>query len=92
MNVLEGQTAIMVFLKDSQTMDNLFILQALIERQLCLGQNLIICFVDFSRAFDLMNRNILFYKLIQSGIHGRVINTLRNLYSKTFSVLNTVVL
>ena len=72
------------FLKDSQTMDNLFILQALIERQLCLGQNLIICFVDFSRAFDLMNRNILFYKLIQSGLHGRVINTLRNLYSKTF--------
>ena len=72
------------FLKDSQTMDNLFILQALIERQLCLGQNLMICFVDFSRAFDLMNRNILFYKLIQSGLHGRVINTLRNLYPKTF--------
>ena len=65
------------FLKDSQTMDNLFILQALmIERQLCLGQNLMICFVDFSRAFDLMNRKILFYKLIQSRLHGRVINTL----------------
>ena len=72
------------FLKGSQTADNLFILQSLIERQLALGQNLIVCFIDFSRAFDLMNRNILFYKLIKSGLHGRVINTLRNLYTKTY--------
>ena len=71
------------FLKDSQTIDNLFILQSLIERQLLLGQNLIICFIDFSRAFDLMSRHILFYKLIKSGLHGRVINTLRSLYNKT---------
>ena len=72
------------FLKGSQTADNLFILQSLIERQLALGQNLIVRFIDFSRAFDLMNRNILFYKLIKSGLHGRVINTLRNLYTKTY--------
>ena len=72
------------FLKGSQTADNLFILQSLIERQLVLGQNLIVCFIDFSRAFDLMNRDIIFYKLIKSGLHGRVINTLRNLYTKTY--------
>ena len=72
------------FLKGSQTADNLFILQSLIKRQLALGQNLIVCFIDFSRAFDLMNRNILFYKLIKSGLHGRVINTLRNLYTKIY--------
>ena len=35
------------FLKDSQTIDNLFILQSLIERQLSLRQNIIICFIDF---------------------------------------------
>ena len=35
------------FLKGSQTADNLFILQSLIERQLVLGQNLIVCFIDF---------------------------------------------
>ena len=28
--------------------------------------------------------DILFYKLIKSGLHGRVINTLRNLYTKTY--------
>ena len=73
-----------VFLKGSQTADNVFILHSLIERQLGLGQNLIVCFIDFSRAFDLMNRNILFHKLIKSRLHGRVINTLRNLYTKTY--------
>ena len=72
------------FLKGSQTADNLFILQSLIERQLALCQNLIVCFIDFSRALDLMNRNILFYMLIKSRLRGRVINTLRNLYTKTY--------
>ena len=71
------------FLKDSQTIDNIFILQSLTERQLLLGRNLITCFIEFSRAFYLMSRHILFYKLIQSGLHGRVINTLRSLYNKT---------
>ena len=39
--------------------------------------------VDFSKAFDLVNRHILFYKLIKQGYHGRVIYTLRSLYRKT---------
>ena len=71
------------FLNDSRTSDNMFILNGLIQRQLLLGQNLYICFVDFSKAFDLVNRNIMFYKIMKMGWHGRVIDTLRNLYSKT---------
>ena len=39
--------------------------------------------VDFSRAFDSVNRNILFYKLNKSGYRGRVISTLFDLYRKT---------
>ena len=39
--------------------------------------------MDFSKAFDLINRDILFDKIIKSGLHGRVIDTLRDLYSKT---------
>lgn len=35
------------FLKGSRTTDNIFTLNALIERQLALGQNLIVCHVDF---------------------------------------------
>ena len=71
------------FLKGSRTSDNIFIVQGLIQRQLSLGQPLIICFVDFSKAFDLVNRNLLFYKLIQSGWGGRLIDTMRSLYRQT---------
>ena len=71
------------FLEGSRTADNIFILQGLIERQLILGKSLYICMVDFSKAFDLVNRNILFFKLIRAGFHGKVIDTLRSLYRKT---------
>ena len=55
----------------------------MIQRQLILGQSLFVCFVDFSKAFDLVNCHILFFKIMKEGWHGRVIDTLRNLYTKT---------
>ena len=71
------------FMKHSQTEDNLFILQRSVQRQLSLGQNIIVCFIDCSRPFDLMGRHILFYKLIKYGLHGRVKNTMRSVYNRT---------
>ena len=49
------------FLEGSKTADNIFILQGLVERQLALGKPLYICMVDFSKAFDLVNRNIYYF-------------------------------
>ena len=72
------------FLKGSRTADNIFILNTLIHRQLMKGENLFVCFVDFAKAFDRVNKNILFYKLFKSGLHGRVMETLHNLYQKTY--------
>ena len=71
------------FLTGCRTSDNIFILHDLIQRQLCIGSNLVACFVDFAKAFDLINCYILFYKLMKGGWHGPVIDTLRSLYSKT---------
>ena len=71
------------FLKGKRTTDNILILTSLVQRQLSLGKPLYVCFVDFSKAFDLVNRAILFYKLINSGWSGRLIETVKDLYSKT---------
>ena len=71
------------FLKGKRTSDNIFILNGLIQKQLLMGKKLYVCFVDFSKAFDLVNRHILFFKIINSGWSGRVIDTLRDLYAKT---------
>ena len=71
------------FLKGRRTSDNLFILNGLIERQMALGKSLYICFVDFSKAFDLITRHILFHKIMSLGWQGKIIDTLRSLYNKT---------
>ena len=55
------------FLGDNRTSDNLFILNGLVERQLSLGKELDVCYIDFSKAFDKINHSILFYKLIRNG-------------------------
>ena len=71
------------FLEGRRTADNLFIIHGLAQRQIILNKNLILCFVDFSKAFDMVDRNILFYKMIKCGWHGKVIDTLRSLYRPT---------
>ena len=48
------------FINGSRTFDNIFILLGAIQRQLIIGEALYVCFVDFSKAFDLVNRHILF--------------------------------
>ena len=59
------------FTKGSRTSDNLFILQLqrFVERQIIIEKPLYLCMVDFSKDFDLVNRNILFFKLINAGVH-----------------------
>ena len=71
------------FLEGRRTADNLFIIRGFAQRQMILNKKLILCFVDFSKAFDMVDRNILFYKMVKCGWHGKVIDTLRSLYTKT---------
>ena len=73
----------MNFINDAFKTTDIFILRGLVERQLILGKPLFICMVDFSKAFDLVNRNILIFKLTKAGFHGKVIDTLHSLYRKT---------
>ena len=71
------------FQKNSRTADNIFFLKSLIEKQLIMGKNLIVIFVDFSQAFDRINRAILFFKIDKLGLKGRLIDVLKSIYSKT---------
>ena len=70
------------FLKGSMVQDNLLILTTIIEKQMCLGKPLYFAFVDFKKAFNFVHHDMLFYKLIKTGMTGRFINTLKDMYSK----------
>ena len=45
------------------------------------------CFIDFKKAFDLVNRKALFHKLRKYGVQGDFFNTLQDMYARVdFSV------
>ena len=52
------------FRSNSRTTDNIFILCAIIDKQRCLSKPLYTCFVDFTKAFDYIDRSALYYKLL----------------------------
>ena len=39
-----------------------------------------LCFIDFKKAFDCVNRNLLWYKLQLYGLNGALLNNISGLY------------
>jgi hypothetical protein len=56
------------------TVDNVFVLNSLINHVLNQGKQLFALFVDFSKAFDYVVREKLWYKLIKLGLRGNILN------------------
>ena len=67
------------FKKDTPVTDNIFILNGIIEKQKANKKPLYICFVDFKSAFDLINRQALFYKLRKNDIQGKFYKIIRSM-------------
>ena len=40
-----------------------------------------ICFVDFAKAFDSVKHDLLWYKLLKQGVHGKILKVIQTLYS-----------
>ena len=63
------------------TVDNIFVLHGLITHIINNGKKLYTGFVDFSKAFDYVVRDNLWYKLIRLGIRGKVFDIIKSMYS-----------
>ena len=82
------------FRQGSQTSDNLFTLKTMIDNMFKKKKYLYVCFVNFRKAFDLVNRNALLYKLQQYNINGNFFNIIKSMYKEVrFSVKigNTII-
>ena len=71
------------FKENCRTTDNIFILKSLVDKQKFKNKPLYTCFVDFTKAFDYIDRLALYYKLIKRGIHGKILNVIYSMYVKS---------
>lgn len=75
------------FRKQYSTVDNIFILYALLEFCKSKKTKLYCCFVDFTKAFDNIWRIGLWGKLLKSGIEGKILNVIKNMYADVKSCI-----
>ena len=72
------------FREGYRTTDHIYILKTLINKYVYNRKtNLYVCFVDFKKAFDCINRNALLHKLQLKGIGGNFLALIKDMYSNT---------
>jgi hypothetical protein len=68
------------------TTDKNFVLQSIVQKYLDRKRSKFYCaFIDFSKAFDTVNRTKLWYVLIKKGLHGKMIKILEDMYAQVKS-------
>ena len=70
------------FRKSRSTTDCIFIIKGLIDLMFSQGKKLYVCFIDYTKAFDLLHRSAIFAKLLKNGISSKLINIFKSLYSR----------
>ena len=72
------------FRKGFSTLDNIFVLDTIIQERLShKNRPLYACFIDIKKCFDFIDRGALFYKLYKNGLPKKMLNLLRDYYSKS---------
>ena len=73
------------FREEMGTADNVFVLHGLITHMVNQGKKLFCTFVDFKKAFDFVNRDIIWYNLIKLGVRGKLLNVIKSMYNSVKS-------
>ena len=69
------------FRKNKSTIDCIFILQSIINSQLSMKRKLYCAFIDFRKAFDLVYRNGIWFKLCELGTSLTFVKSIRAMYN-----------
>ena len=76
------------FRKNRSCEDHLFSLSSIIRNRKREKLPTFVAFVDFEKAFDRVDRNLLFYKLKFMGFDGKILNMIKTIYSDCKSCVN----
>ena len=61
--------------------DHIFVMCTVLRNRKLLGKETFLCFIDFKKAFDSVDRNLLLFKLSKIGVHGHMYSAISSLYS-----------
>ena len=79
----QNHNRISIWLENKKsTTDCMFILNGLLEILFSQGKKLYACFFDYTKAFDLLDRSAVFYKLFKNGVSSKVLNIIKSLYNE----------
>ena len=68
-------------------MDHAFVLHLVIEPYQAVRKHVFCGFIDYRKAFDYVDRSLLWQKLLSYNINGIVSNIIREIYSKAKSCI-----
>ena len=68
------------FREGYSTLDHIFVLHSLIDFYLDKNKRIYCLFVDYKKAFDLVDRSSLWCKLLSHGINGKIFQVIFNMY------------
>ena len=75
------------FRPNYSTIDNLYNLNRIISHLINKGKKLYCAFLDFRKAFDYVDRNFLWSKLLKLGIRGEIFNIIHSMYKSVKSIV-----
>ena len=67
------------------TVDNIFVLHGLITHFLNHGKKLYCAFIDYTKAFDYVVRDNLWFKLVKLGLRGNILDIIKSMYENVKS-------
>lgn len=68
------------FRSEYSTVDHIFLLKCVIDLFNWKKKKLFCLFVDYTKAFDMVWRDGLWYKLVKENVDGKILNVIRNMY------------
>ncbi len=62
--------------------DHIFTITSIIKNKLHSKQEIFSCFVDFRKAFDLLDRDMMLFRFLEYGVDGKFYNVIKGIYHR----------